>query len=78
MCVHVSACFCPHISAIPTSMYTYFHILTCYVYVHLPIYMCVRGMMHVGMHIRMLKSTVYIYLYVCICIYVCIYICVCA
>ena len=75
MCVHDSACLCPHITATPTSLYTYFHILTCYIYVHLSIYMCVRVMMHAGMHIRMFKSTVYIYMYMYICMYL--YLCVC-
>jgi len=39
--------------------------------------MCVRSMMHAGMHISMLKSTVCIYVYNCIRIFIWKYISVC-
>jgi len=39
--------------------------------------MCVRSMMHAGMHISILKSTVLIYMYNCIRIFTCKYISVC-
>ena len=75
--VHTSTCFYKHISAIHTSMYTYSHILTYYIYAYLSIWMCVRSMMHVGMHISMFKTTVCTYMYICICVHICIYMCAC-
>ena len=39
--------------------------------------MCVRSMIHAGMHISMLKSTVCICMYNCIRIFICKYMSVC-